>query len=151
MVFPVGGAAFDAGKEKGECAGRKRVISLITHFLDVLKFKVKEGHQPRITHVRMVSSLYKMFGHSQAFYNSKDSRPRKREDLAMETEKCAYTAQTNNVMNELASLVENGWNEQQIARLARLRATYRCTTDTLAKEAVNFLSKTDQQHLIFMR
>ena len=67
----------------------------------------------------------------------------------METYNKPDTAQPGDITVELTGLVEAGWNEQQIARLARLRATYSTTSDGLAGVPANSLTRAEQQHLAF--
>ena len=68
----------------------------------------------------------------------------------MESEKTLYTEQTDDVTLELARLVAAGWNERQIARLARLRATYSHTSDEVSVEVAAPLNP-DSDKLTFMR
>jgi hypothetical protein len=47
----------------------------------------------------------------------------------METENIYCTTSPEDITSQLANLIEAGWNEQQIARFARMRATYDAVTD----------------------
>jgi uncharacterized protein with ParB-like and HNH nuclease domain len=67
----------------------------------------------------------------------------------MNSENMMYIKQTEDVPTILANLMAAGWNETQIAQLARRRATYSQTSDEL--NAVVSYSKTEQNRMAFMR
>lgn len=55
---------------------------------------------------------------------------------------------TQDTTVELAKLLESGLNENQIARMVRLRATYNHTSDELPPVA---FTKDEEGHLAFLR
>lgn len=68
----------------------------------------------------------------------------------MESEKTVYEEKAEDVTLELARLVAAGWNERQIARLARLRAIYAQTSDEVEVAIVTPLTP-DENKLAFVR
>ncbi|HEX2916123.1 MAG TPA: hypothetical protein VH186_35515 [Chloroflexia bacterium] len=60
-------------------------------------------------------------------------------------------AEGNDVTTQLAKLVDAGWNEAQIAKMARMRASYGQTRDIPREELPEELSTEDQNHLEFIR
>jgi hypothetical protein len=67
----------------------------------------------------------------------------------MSNEKMIYVEQTDDITTELAKLIAVGWSETQIARLARIRATYSQTSDELNAGVLQ--SKTEQNRMAFAR
>ncbi len=68
----------------------------------------------------------------------------------MERPKSDCAGQTVDVTHELSILVKLGWNERQIAGLARMRASYRKNQDCINVPPM-FLNKDEQKHLTFVR
>jgi hypothetical protein len=68
--------------------------------------------------------------------------------MEMEAEKTNSTKQATDVTSELAKLVALGWAEQHIAKFARMRATYRQTSDY---PSVDRLTTAEKDRLSFTR
>ena len=68
--------------------------------------------------------------------------------MEMEAEKVSSNEAGMDITNHLSNLIESGWTEQQIAKFARMRATYGHTTDVLTPAA---LISADERKLNFAR
>lgn len=68
----------------------------------------------------------------------------------MEAPKSDYAGKNVDITHELSNLVTLGWNERQIARLARMRAGYRQNGDRVNVPPV-LLNQDEHKHLTFVR
>ena len=58
--------------------------------------------------------------------------------------------QAGNVISELTELVNQGWTQQQISRLAQMRGSYSRTGERLSKAPISFRPE-EQDHLAFVQ
>ena len=68
--------------------------------------------------------------------------------MEMEAEKVSGNEPSTDLTSHLSNLIEAGWTEQQIAKFARMRATYSPVNDVLTPAA---MISADKNRLDFAR
>ncbi len=69
----------------------------------------------------------------------------------MDASNSSYSDASEAVITELVRLVEEGWTEQQIARMVRKRATNSTTSDAPGETWLGPLSRQERNRLEFTR